>query len=91
MALTGWRGSPRTADGAPEQAVLIVGQTQAEAEAQRATLGRTPLVFSEFRKFDLAGHRRRHRGARPITCSIKPQYVPFASSETTDNPGSSVR
>jgi hypothetical protein len=29
--------------------------------------------------------------ARPITCSSQPQYVPFASSETTDNPGSSVR
>ena len=28
---------------------------------------------------------------RPMICAVTAQYVPYASSETTDNPGSSVR
>jgi hypothetical protein len=86
----------RTPDGGPEQSVLLVGQTQAEAEARArmwasdaAEKGRGPtcLFQSSPDPRNLShGDGRRHGCHRPTTRRCSAQRS-FASSDTTFNPG----
>ena len=55
----------RTADAPPEQSVLLVGQTQAEAEARARQWAerQEPSILIKLRKLNLTGHRCGHRGS----------------------------
>ena len=81
----------RTADGGAGAGGAARRPDTGRSRSTRAPMGGAPLVLLRDPRTQFRGDRDGTAVARPITCSIKPQYVPFASSETTDNPGSSVR